>query len=99
MAQILYLSNRYLTDIQLTVSLLCPIVRYPGTSDYINLERAMNYIKDIIGISLILSIDNYGNLKWYVDAEFVVHKYMRIYTGGFITMVIVRSYVQYSKQN
>ena len=43
----------------------------------------MNYTKDIIGISLILSIDNYGNVKWYVDAEFVVHKYMKSHTGGF----------------
>ena len=58
-------------------------MRYPGTFDYINLEKAMNYTKDIIGISLILSIDNYGNVKWYVDAEFVVHKYMKSHTGGF----------------
>ena len=56
----------------------------------------MNYTKDIIGISLILSIDNYGNVKWYVDAEFVVHKYIISHTGGFMTMVKGWAYVQSS---
>ena len=49
----------------------------------------MKYIHGNIGLPLILSIDKSVNIKWYVDAEFLVHKYMRIHTGGFITMVIV----------
>ena len=44
------------------------------------------------------SINNSGNIKWYVDAAFAVHKDIRSRTGGFMTMVTVGAYVQYSKQ-
>ena len=40
----------------------------------------------------------YGNIKWYVDAVFAVHKNMRRHTGGFVTMGNRRAYVQSSKQ-
>ena len=46
----------------------------------------MKYIKGTIFLSLIPSIDNYGNIKWYVDAAFAVHKDMRGHTGGFVIM-------------
>ena len=49
----------------------------------------MKYIQGTIGLPLILSINKSGNIKWYVNAEFAVHKDMRR-TGG--------SYVQSSKQ-
>ena len=57
----------------------------------------MNYIQGTIGLPLILSIDKSGNIKWYVDASFVVHKDMRSHTGGFMTMVKGGAYVQYIK--
>ena len=44
------------------------------------------------------SIDKSGNIKWYVDVSFAVHKDMRIPTGGFMTMVTGGSYVKYSKK-
>ena len=53
-----------------------------------------SHIKDTIGLSLILPIDKYGNIKWYVDAAFVVHKYMGSYTGGFVTMITGGAYFQ-----
>ena len=46
-----------------------------------------------------MSIDKSGNIKWYVDASFAVHKDIRSHTGGFITMGTGGSYVQSSKQN
>ena len=58
----------------------------------------MNFIQGIIGLPLILSIDKSGNIKWYVGAEFVVHKYMKSRTEGFITMVTGGYHVQSSKQ-
>ena len=58
----------------------------------------MKYVQGTIGISLILPIDRYGYIKWYVDALFVVHKYMRIHTGGLMTMGTGRAYVLSSKQ-
>ena len=47
---------------------------------------------------MILSIDKSGNIKWYVDASFAVHKDMRSHTGGFMTMGTGGSYVQSRKQ-
>ena len=34
----------------------------------------MKYIQGTIGLELILSIFKSGNINWYVDASFVVHK-------------------------
>ena len=68
------------------------------TDDYKNLARLMKYIQGTIGLSLILSIDKSGNIKWYVDASFAVHKDMRSHTGGFITMLTGGDYVQSIKQ-
>ena len=59
----------------------------------------MKYIQGTIGLTLILSIDKSGNIKWYVDAAFLVHKDMRSHTGGFMTMGKGGTYVQSSKQN
>ena len=59
----------------------------------------MKYIQGTIGLPLILSIYKSGNIKWYVDASFVVHKDMRSHTGGFMSMGTGGVYVQYSKQN
>ena len=97
-ATILYLSNRAHIDIYLSVSFLFTTVREPDTDDINYLSRVMKYIQGTIGLPLTLSIDKYGNIKWYVDASFTAHKYMRIHNGGFTTMVTWGSYVQYSKQ-
>ena len=59
----------------------------------------MNYIQVTIYLPLILSINNPGNIHWYVDAAFAVHKYTRIHTSGFMTMVTGGAYVQYVKHN
>ena len=58
----------------------------------------MKYIQGTIGLPLILSIDNSGNIKWYVDAYFAVHKDMRSHTGGLMTMGTVGAYVQSRKK-
>ena len=71
----------------------------PYTDDYKNLARVMKYIQGTIGLQIILSINKSGNTKWYVDADFAVHKDMRSHIGGFVTMVKGGAYVQYSKYN
>ena len=58
----------------------------------------MKYIQGTIVLPLILSIDKSGNIKWYVDASFALHKDMRSHTGGFITVLTGGDYVQSSKQ-
>ena len=58
----------------------------------------MKYIQVTIFLPLILPIDKPGNIKWYVEAEFALHKDTRSHIGSFVTMVTVGSYVQYIKQ-
>ena len=60
--------------------------------------RVTKYIQGTIVLPLILSVDKSGNIKWYVDAYFAVHKDTRRHTGGFMTMGIGGAYVQYRKQ-
>ena len=62
------------------------------------MDKFMKYIQRTIGLPLILPIEKYGNTKWYVDASFVVHKDMRINTGGFMNMGTGVAYVQPRKQ-
>ena len=98
MAQLLYLSKRARPDIRIALSFLCNRVRGTDTDDYKNLAGVIKYIQGTIGLPLILSIDKSGNIKWYVDASFAVHKDMRSHTGGFMTMRTGGAYVQSRKQ-
>ena len=34
---------------------------------------------------MILSIEKLGDIKWYIDVAFEVHKDTRSHTGGFMT--------------
>ena len=63
------------------------------------MARVTNCIHVTIGLPLIFSINKSGNIKWYVDEAFAVHKYMRSHTFGFMTLGTVGEYVQSSKQN
>ena len=56
LAQLLYLSKRALTDIQLGVSFLLISVRGPDTAEYNNISRIMKYIQGTIDLLLILLI-------------------------------------------
>ena len=47
---------------------------------------------------MILSIETSGNIKWYVDAAFVVYKDTRSQTSGFMTMGTGGAYVQSIKK-
>ena len=47
----------------------------------------MKYIQGTIDLLLILSINKSGNIKWYLDAAFVVQKDMRSHTSVFMSMV------------
>ena len=69
----------------------------PDTDYYKNLVRVMKYIQVTIGLPLVLSINKSGNIKWYVDSAFVVHKDVRIHTAGFMTMGTVGAYERSNK--
>ena len=98
MAQILYLSKISRSDIQFPVSLLFTRVRDPDTDYYKNLNMVMKYIQYTIGLPLILSIKNSGNIKWYIDAAFAAQKYTRRHNCGLMAMGTGGAYVQYTKK-
>ena len=58
----------------------------------------MKYIQLTIDLPLILSIEKYINIKWYVEAIFSMHKDMRSHTGGFMTTVTGGAYVKHRKK-
>ena len=58
----------------------------------------MKYIQGTIFLPLIMPICKSGNIKWYVDTAFLIHKDMRSHTGGFMTMVTGGDFVQSRKQ-
>ena len=58
------------------------------------MARAVKYLQGTIGQPLIMSIKKSGNIKWYVDAEFVVHKDMRSHTGAFMNTETRGAYMQ-----
>ena len=62
------------------------------------MTRVLKYIHGGIGLPLILPIDKSGNINYYVDTSFAVHKDPRIHTGGLITMVPGGAYVKSRKK-
>jgi hypothetical protein len=46
----------------------------------------MKYLQLTPFLPLVLGWDGTGDVKWYVDASFAVHKDMRSHTGGLMTM-------------
>ena len=97
LAQLLYLSKRARPEIHIAVSFLYTRLRGTDTNDYKNLERVMKYIQGTIDLTLVFSIDKSGNIKWYVDASFSVHKDIRSHTGGFMTIGTGGAYMKPSK--
>ena len=53
---------------------ICTRVIEPDTDYFKNLSMVMKYIQGTISLSLILSIDKSGSIKWYADASFAAHK-------------------------
>ena len=60
------------------------------------MTRITKYTQDTIGLPLIPSIKNSGNIELYINAAFPAQKVIRRHTGGLMTMVIGGAYVQYS---
>ena len=77
---------------------MCNIFIETDTDKYKNLVMVMKYIQIIIGLPLILSNKHSGNIKWYVNTDFALHKDMRSYTGVFMTIVTGGEYLQSRKQ-
>ena len=66
--------------------LLSAWVRAPDVNDWKELKHLMEYLRSSCKLPLILSADNSGLLKWYMDASFAVHPNMQGNIGGGLTL-------------
>ena len=85
-AKLLFAAKRARPDIQTAISFLCTRVREPDIDDEKKLIRTLAYIRDTIFLPLTIGWDGTGNIYWYVDASFAVHKDMRSHTGAVMTL-------------
>ena len=66
----LYLPMRSIPYLQLGVAFLCTRVEEPDKDDWKNLTRFIRYIQSVMGLPLIVGIDNTNMLRKYVDTAF-----------------------------
>ena len=61
-------------------------MKSPDVDDNNKLSRVMRYLRDTIFLPLVIGWDRTGNFCWSVDVSFTVHNYMKLHTGGVMTL-------------
>ena len=82
----LFLSKRSRPDIQIAIAFLCTRVKEPTMEDWYKLHRLMDYLKRTKDECLLITMDNTGTIKWYIDVAYAVHPDMRSHTGAIMTL-------------
>jgi len=72
-AQLLFMATRARRDIQTAMAFLTTRVKASGDDDWGKLKRVLKYLNGTKFLKLMLSIENLGMLKWYVDGSHNVH--------------------------
>jgi hypothetical protein len=85
-AKTFYATKRARPDTCTSISFLTTRVREPDTDDWSKLAHLMKYLRGTLTLTLILSANGSGILKWYMDASFAVHSNMRGHSGGGLTL-------------
>ena len=85
-ANMLFTTKRARPDTGIAISYLTTRVREPDQSDWLKMVHMFKYIRGNKNLPLILSADNNGMLKWYIDGPYYVHPNMRGPTGVGPTM-------------
>ena len=96
--QLLYLIQRAQLDLRTAISFLCGRTQTPDVDDYKKLVRVLKYLQSTKDLSLILSADGSGLLRWWVDASYGVHMDMKGHTGGNMSMGKGSVYTTANKQ-
>ena len=84
--QLLYVSKRSRSDLQISTAFHCTRVKNPDREDKKKLGRTCRYLKDTRYLSMILSISDNRVIEWYMDASFTVHEDMHRRTGMNMTL-------------
>jgi hypothetical protein len=82
----LYSTKRARPDTCTAIVFLTTRVRAPNKDDWNKLVHLMRYIKGTRTMPLILSANESGILKLWVDASFAVHPNMRGHSGGGLSL-------------
>ena len=85
-AKLLFMAKRTRPDIGTAIAFLCTRVKSPDVHDWKKLGRVMKYLQLTPFLPLVLGWNGTGDVYWYVDASFAVHKDMRSHTGGMMTL-------------
>jgi hypothetical protein len=81
-AKTLCATKRARPDTCTPIAFLTTRVREPATEDWAKMVHMMKCIRGTKMLPLILSANDSGMLKWWIDASFAVHRNMRGHTGG-----------------
>jgi hypothetical protein len=60
-------------------------VSEPNEDDWKKLIKIMRFLNGTKDSVTMMSIDDSNTIKWYVDAAFAVHKYLKSHTGAVMT--------------
>ena len=83
-AKLLFVSRRSRLDIATAIAFLTTRVSCSTKEDWEKLRRCLSYLKHTIDMPRIISAENFGVMKTWVDASYAIHKDMRGHTGGAI---------------
>ena len=86
MPQLQFTRIRCRKDAQTAIYFLTKRVRKPDEDGWKKLRRLLGYLKRTIKLLLILRADGVNVLKWWVDASYAAHAYMRGHIGGTMSM-------------
>jgi hypothetical protein len=75
-----------LPDIHTAVSFLTTRVRKPDEDDWGKLKRVLQYLLGAKHMKLTLSIDNLGQIRWWVDASHNVDEDCKGQTGAMMSL-------------
>jgi hypothetical protein len=68
------------------ISFLTTRVKDPNKSDWRKLIKILNSLKATQTQVATMSMDNSGEIKWYVDAAFAMHQDNKSHTGACMTL-------------
>jgi hypothetical protein len=85
-AQLLFMATRACQDIQTTVAFLITRVKKPDKDDWGKLKRVLQYLNGTKYLKLLISVDDLGILKWYVDGSHNIHWDCKGHVGAMFTL-------------
>jgi TPP-dependent 2-oxoacid decarboxylase len=71
-------------------------VKEPNENNWFKLSKVIGFLKSTMNDELTIEANDYGNITWYVDAAFGVHKDMKSHTGS--VMMLGKGSIQSTKQ-